>query len=187
MAIKLKHSNTYSIWFITFTCVEWIPLIEMTNTYNMVYKWFGILKNEYNVDVVAYVIMPNHLHVILHFHNENFDLNKIIANGKRFIAYDIVNRLEAAGNATMLNRLKSLVTEREKKKGQLHKIFKDSFDAKAIFTPPFLLQKINYIHNNPVTGKWMLAKDFVEYEHSSASFYDIQLVRHFRPMHYMYL
>ena len=185
MAIKLKHSNTYSTYFITFTCVEWIPLIEMTNTYDMVYKWLGILKKEYNADVVAYVIMPNHLHVILHFHNESFDLNKIIANGKRFIAYEIVNRLEADGNATMLGRLQSLVTEREKKKAQLHKIFKDSFDAKAIFTQPFLLQKINYIHNNPVTGKWMLAKDFVEYEHSSASFYEIQLVRHFQPIHYL--
>ncbi len=185
MAIKLKHSNTYSTYFVTFTCVEWIPLIEMTNTYNMVYKWFGILKNEYNADVVAYVIMPNHLHVILHFHNENFDLNRIIGNGKGFIAYEIVNKLENAGNKTMLDRLQCLLTEREKNKGQLHKIFKDSFDAKAIFTQPFLLQKINYIHNNPVTGKWMLAKDFVEYEHSSASFYEIQLVRHFQPMHYL--
>jgi putative transposase len=93
MAIKLKHSNTYSTYFITFTCVEWIPLFEITNTYGMVYKWFKVLKNEYNADVVAYVIMPNHLHVILHFHSEGFYLNKIIANGKRFIAYEIVNRL----------------------------------------------------------------------------------------------
>ena len=85
----------------------------------------------------------------------------------------------------MPDRLKSLVTEREKKKGQMHKIFKDFFDAKTIFTQPFLLQKTNYIHNNPVTGKWMLAKDFIEYEHSSASFYEIQIVRHFQPMHYL--
>jgi hypothetical protein len=101
------------------------------------------------------------------------------------MAYEIIDRLENTGNTEMLTRLKSLVTEREKKKGQLHKVFKESFDAKAIFSHRFLLQKINYIHNNPVSGKWMLAKDFVEYEHSSASFYEIQLVRHFRPMHYM--
>ena len=115
MAIKLKHSNTYSTWFVTFTSVEWIPLIEMTNTHDMVYKWFEVLKKDYHADVVAYFIMPNHLHVILHFHSEGFNLNKIIANGKRFIAYEMVNRLEAAGNATMLDRLKSLVTEREKR------------------------------------------------------------------------
>ncbi len=63
----------------------------------MVYSWFQILKKDYNAAVIAYVIMPNHLHVIIHFHNEHFNLNPIIANGKRFMAYEIINRLEKAG------------------------------------------------------------------------------------------
>ena len=182
MAIKLKNRNIFCTYFITFTCIEWISLFKITNTYDMVYKWFTVLKNEYYADVVSYVIMPNHLHVILHFHNEGFNLNTIIANGKRFMAYEMINRLEEKGNTALLHHLESLVTERERKKGQLHKVFKDSFDAKAIITQCFLMQKINYIHNNPVSGKWMLAKDFVEYAHSNASFYEIQLVRHFRPI-----
>jgi hypothetical protein len=33
--------------------------------------------------------------------------------------------------------------------------------------------------------KWMLARDFVEYEHSSASFYEIQLARHYRTLHFL--
>ena len=185
MAIKLKHSDTFSTYFVTFTCIEWISLFEITNTYNMVYKCFDILKEKHDADVIAYVIMPNHVHVILHFHKAGFNLNTIIANGKKFMAYEIINRLETKGNTVLLDRLKSLVTEKEKKKGQLHKVFKDSFDAKAIITQPFLLQKVTYIHNNPVSGKWMLAKDFIEYEHSSASFYEIQLVKHFKPMHYL--
>ena len=116
---------------------------------------------------------------------QNFNLNTILANGKRFIAYQIVNRLEAAENKELLFHLESLVTLREKKKGQIHKVFKDSFDAKPVFSQKFLIQKLNYIHHNPVTGKWMLAKNFIEYEHSSASFYEVQLVKHFRPLHYM--
>jgi hypothetical protein len=129
--------------------------------------------------------MPNHLHAIIHFNSVPFDLNTIIANGKRFMAYEIINRLEQAGNKNLLDTLHNQLTEREKKKGQLHKVFKDSFDAKAIITQAFLLQKLNYIHNNPVSGKWMLAKNFVEYEHSSASFYEIQEVKHFKPKHYL--
>ncbi len=129
--------------------------------------------------------MPNHLHVILHFHHEGFNLNSIISNGKRFMANEIINRLQSADNTTMLEKLGNLVSAREKKKGQLHKVFKDSFDAKAIITQQFLFQKISYVHNNPVSGKWMLAKNFVEYEHSSASFYEIKLVRHFSPLHYL--
>ena len=71
------------------------------------------------------------------------------------------------------------------KKGQLHKVFKDSFDAKPVITHQFLLQKINYIHNNPVSGKWMLAKDFTAYEHSSASFYELKKWQYFMPKHYL--
>jgi hypothetical protein len=97
----------------------------------------------------------------------------------------MINRLECMGNAELLHRLEKMLTGREIRKGQLHKVFKKYFDAKAIITHHFLMQKINYLHNNPVSGKWMLAKDFVEYEHGSASFYEIQLVKHHRPIHYL--
>lgn len=185
MAIKLKHSDEFSTYFITFTCAEWIPLFDITNSYDIVYNWFDMLKSKLNGDVVAYVIMPNHLHLIVHFQQPGFDLNAIISNAKRFIAYEIINRLEATHNQTLLNRLSQLLKDREKKKGQLHKVFKHSFDAKPIITQTFLLQKINYIHNNPVSEKWMLAKDFTRYEHSSASFYELQELKHFRPLHYL--
>ncbi len=62
--------------------------------------------------------------------------------------------------------------------------FKDSFDAKPIFSEKFLIQKLNYIHYNPVTGKWNLAKDFVSYQHSSASFYEEGIAKYFIPKHY---
>ena len=139
MAIKLKHTDTYSTYFITFTCVEWIALFEISNTYHLVYKWFTILKDEFNADIIAYVIMPNHLHIIAHFKNESFNLNAILGNGKRFMAYEIINRLEFEKNTELLNHLESLLTVRERKKGQLHKVFKDSFDAKAIFSQQFLI------------------------------------------------
>ena len=131
--------------------------------------------------------MPNHLHFIIHFESDGFNLYKIIANGKRFIAYEIINRLKNKGNLEMLIKLSSLVTIREKKKGQVHKVFKDSFDAKPIITHSFMLQKITYIHNNPISGKWMLAMDFTAYEHSSAAFYELKKLQHFIPKHYMYI
>jgi hypothetical protein len=46
------------------------------------------------------------------------------------------------------------------------------------------MQKLDYIHYNPVSGKWQLAKNFVGYEHSSASFYEAGEVKHFMPVHF---
>ena len=183
MPVKYKHSNAYSMYFCTFTCFNWLPFIEITKSYDLVYNWFNILKED-KADTVAYVIMPNHLHCIFHFSEANFDLNKIIGNAKRFMAYEIVERLKEKNETGMLELLAASVTEREKKKGQLHKVFKDSFDARAIFSDKFLMQKLDYIHYNPVSGKWQLAKDFVEYEHSSASFYEAGIVKHFLPVHF---
>lgn len=183
MPVKYKHSNVYCMYFCTFTCFKWLPLLEIAKCYDLVYKWFGILKEE-EISVVAYVIMPNHLHCILNFTKDNFNLNNVIGNAKRFMAYEIIKRLEENKETAMLELLAESVTERERKKGQLHKVFKDSFDAKAIFSDKFLMQKLNYIHHNPVSGKWNLASDFVSYEHSSASFYELASVQHFLPAHY---
>ena len=96
----------------------------------------------------------------------------------------IVNRLENCTNHKVLQELRSNLTPREINKGQKHKIFKDSFDAKPIYGDKFLFQKLDYIHGNPVKGKWTLARDNVGYEHSSASFYELNEVKHFSPKHY---
>ena len=34
-------------------------------------------------------------------------------------------------------------------------------------------QKLDYIHHNPVKGKWALVEDFALYPHSSAGFYEL--------------
>ncbi len=183
MSVKENHTDAYQTYFSTFTCHNWLPLFEITNSYDIVYNWFKILKQQ-SVDIIGYVIMPNHLHCILHFNREIFSVNKAIANGKRFMAYEIINRHEVHNNTELLNLLAQACTERDKKKGQLHKVFKQSFDVKPIFSDKFMEQKLNYMHVNPVTGKWSLVDDFTTYEHSSAYFYETGIAKHFSPRHF---
>ena len=157
MSTRTTHSSQPALYYITFTCHRWLPLFEITNSYDLVYNWFEVIKTKYGIKPTAYTIMPNHVHFILFFPTEKYDLNKIVGNGKRFMAYEIVKRLEAANDSKTLLQLKEGLTDRDVKKGQKHKVFEDSFDAKPIYHRDFLLQKINYIHLNPVRGKWRLA------------------------------
>jgi putative transposase len=184
MAVKVSHNSDRSLYFVTFTCFRWINLFELTNGYEFAYKWFEYLKNKKQVHVVCYVIMPNHIHLILYLRDHTMKLNKIIGNGKRFMAYAIIQTLERVGRHDILNLLFDSVTPRERTKGQRYRVFEESFDAKSIDTEHFLQQKIDYIHHNPVRGKWQLADDYTLYLHSSASFYETGNSHFFRPMHY---
>jgi hypothetical protein len=39
-------------------------------------------------------------------------------------------------------------------------------------TEKFILQKLNYMHQNPCVGRWGLCKNTYDYAHSSAAFYE---------------
>ncbi len=78
--------------------------------------------------------------------------NKIIGNGKRFLAYEIVKRLKETGNHIILKQLSEAVEVTDKKRGKLHEVFEDSFDIKECMTEKFIRQKLNYIHLNPCSG-----------------------------------
>jgi len=103
-------------------------------------------------------------------------LNIVIGNAKRFIAYEIIKRLEADKNVLLLQELFDSVKKGERKKGQRHKVFEDSFDAKECYSNEFVFQKLDYIHRNPVSKKWSRkfsgVNDFTDYPYSSASFYE---------------
>jgi REP element-mobilizing transposase RayT len=158
------------IYFITFTCHNWLALIERADAHNAVYRFFEALKTRGH-RVTAYVIMPNHVHLLLHYTGEGVALNTLIGNGKRFMAYEIVRRLKALQETELLKALEEGVQYKDRQKGQLHAVWKDSFDVKECRTEKFLLQKLQYIHNNPVSGKWKLAPSSIDYLHSSARFY----------------
>ena len=88
------------------------------------------------------------------------------------MAYEIVKRLEAQNNITVLHKLAAAVTESDRKRGKLHQVFEPSFDAKQCRRDAFINQKLNYMHNNPCTGTWNLAASPTDYPHSSALYYE---------------
>lgn len=152
--IPVKQRGVY---FITFTCFNWYSLFELTNSYDLVYNFFDVMKENGN-EVLGFVIMPNHVHFLLHYTNTKQSLNTIIGNGKRFIGYDLVKRLEQSGEVILLNRMKEAVGVKDRQRDKKHQIWQGTFDVKECRTEKFILQKLNYIHNNPCSGKWSLSE-----------------------------
>jgi REP element-mobilizing transposase RayT len=159
------------IYFITFTCYKWLPLIAKTNTFYVVHHFLSQL-NQKGHQVVGYTIMPNHVHLLLFFAGDARSLNTVIGNLKRFIGYEIIKQLQAQNDIETLAILTQGVVDAERKRGKLHQLWQGSFDVKECRTEKFILQKLNYMHQNPCVERWGLCKNTYDYVHSSAAFYE---------------
>lgn len=170
MSVRLPINERDGVFFITFTCKGWLPLFECTNSYDVVYKWFDYLKGKGHF-ICAYVIMPNHLHVLLAFRSSDKSIHTVVSNAKRFMAYELVSRLEKQGRPDVLDQLVKAVNPSDRKRGKLHQVFEPSFDCKECYSEAFTEEKIHYLHQNPCKGKWQLASSPLYYPHCSALYY----------------
>ncbi len=93
MPVRKAIAEKDGVYFITFTCTNWLPLFTICSAYDAVYNWFNHLKQEGHY-IIGYIIMPSHVHAVIAFSNTGKTVNSIVSNGKRFIAYDLVKRLQ---------------------------------------------------------------------------------------------
>ena len=183
MTVKQLYIETDEIYFVTITCHNWLQLFQMTDFYSNIYDWFHHLSKK-KQQIVGYVIMPNHLHALIYIPPESEPINKIIGEGKRFMAYKIVKLLNKLCLTDTIEYLQHSVIFDDLIKGKKHQVFKRKSDIKLCYNERIILQKLDYMHANPVSGKWHLVDDYTDYEHSSASFYELNKQSTFDIVHY---
>lgn len=169
MAVRYKITfSSNNIYFITFTICDWQKVFVNDEYCNLVYKWFDYSKEKYNNKIHAYVIMPNHIHVLTYISSQSPNISKLIQNAKRFLAYGIVDLLKKDNKNDLLEIFEQKANY---KKGSKHKVFEARYDSKIIESENIFIEKLNYIHRNPCTEKWQLADLPERYPHSSADNY----------------
>lgn len=166
----MLHPEKGVFYFITFTCFRWLPLLEETKIYDYLHFWYDKIREKGYI-LNGFVIMPNHFHFIVFATLDSKDLSRTMGEAKRFLAYEIVKRLKKNQNTQTLNLLSSGVQIKEKTKGKKHQVFRLSFDAKVVDISG-IDRVLDYVHQNPVSGKWTLSEDFVDYPYSSVAFYE---------------
>jgi REP element-mobilizing transposase RayT len=169
MSTRKLSQKDGAVYFATFSCHEWVPLFTELQAYEIVYNWMRIAHGM-GYRFFGYAIMPNHAHFIIRL-PDGGAINTVLGNGKRFMAYEIIQRLNAAGRQDLLHRLQAGIRPSDAARGQKHRVFQPSTDLVELFSGKMIEQKLQYIHANPVSKKWRLADDAVEYPHSSFAFY----------------
>jgi putative transposase len=167
--MKAPHRKSHAIpgiiYYWTATIHKWHHLLREVDNKRILLQHLKKLSDEGFITVYAFVVMPNHIHLI-------WKQNKL--NGKetpfgsflKHTSHQFLKKLKLKGEA---GKYKIEASNKE------YEIWRRDSLAIEIYSKEVAIQKLRYIHANPVTGIWRLAKDDISYYYSSAMFYETGL------------
>jgi putative transposase len=154
----------HKIYFYTATIMDWKPLLKSDQYKEIIISSLKNLVDREMIRLYGFVIMPNHVHLIWEFLKLN-GKEKPHASFMKFTSHMIQKDLRQKNPAA----LESFKTDSSTRKYQLWQ--RDALPI-ILYSTEVIHQKLDYIHRNPVQGKWTLASSHVDYKFSSAGFYE---------------
>ena len=161
--IRKSHTYFHKIYFWTATIHNWLPLLQANENKELILSSLKKLSDVKLISLYAFVIMPNHIHLIWSQHG---------MNGKE-TPKESFEKYTGHMFLRQLNRNKESLQEYATEQSDRNYIFwqRDPL-AILIRNRKMAAEKIDYMHYNPLQPHWQLCKDPVEYRYSSAKFYE---------------
>ena len=160
---RKSYIEVGEIFFWTATINNWQNLLLNDAYKKVIVDSLDYLVKAGKIDVFAFVIMPNHIHLIWRIKEMN---GKETPQGSflKFTAHEFKKMLKKE-NAGMLNSY--AVTAANKK----YEFWQRDSLAIHLYNQEIAYQKLDYIHYNPLAGNWLLVNDPCDYTFSTAKFY----------------
>jgi putative transposase len=150
-------------YFMTCTIVGWVAVFTRLEAVQIVFDSWRFLGAERDFRLYGYVILENHLHLIASAPS----VANAMKSFKMYTARHIVDLLEVHHATVLLNQLRAL--KRRHKTASDYQVWEEGNKPKQIDTDAMMLQKLEYIHNNPVKRGYV--DDPVHWRYSSARNY----------------
>ncbi len=159
MARKWSNRNlSGALHFLTGNIARRLPVFEQEACGHAFIDVCSKLRKEWPFKLVAYVLMPDHIHLIVN--PQDGRIRELAGALKSLSARRIIDETRGF----------SFLREKPEADGSVHQVWQESFKALPLWSDWLIWQKINYIHNNPI--KAGLVKSTGEYRWSSfRSFY----------------
>ncbi|HXI00045.1 MAG TPA: hypothetical protein VNI52_07230 [Sphingobacteriaceae bacterium] len=155
---RKSHMELGEIYFWTATINQWMKLLEGHDYKQVIIKCLEHLSMQNKIEVFAFVIMPNHIHLIWRIKEINGKEKPHIAflkhtahQFKKLLFQESVSRLDAYQVSTA---------------NKQYEFWQRDSLAVHLYSREVAFQKLDYIHNNPLSERWQLAKSPGEYLHS---------------------
>lgn len=169
MSHQYRVRNPEEIYFVTFTIVDWIDIFTRPAYKQLIVDSLIYCQQNKGLEIYAYCLMTNHLHLLVSA-QQPANLPDIIRDFKKHTNKQIIKLIEQKNesrkdwimyrfvyNAKYNNRIKD------------YKVWQDGYHGIACDNSKISVQKLDYIHNNPVTAGIVAEPE--HYLYSSASNY----------------
>jgi putative transposase len=150
--------------FVTITNLNWQPVLREDYHKQILIEALQRRVQLKEVTIYGYVIMPNHFHALWQLH-DGVDKSVFQRDLLKFTARSIL-KFMTMHDDPLLEKLTVNASDRQKQVWERNSLSVD------IWTEAVFMQKLNYIHNNPLQEKWKLAETSAAYRYSSAAFYE---------------
>jgi len=141
--------NQSGLYYLTIQIVHWADIFTRQVYREIIIDSFKYCQQNKGLEVYAYVIMSNHIHLLARSLNNN--LSDVIRDFKRHTSKKIVETIEQDGESRrewllMIFRYAA----RKHKRNNEYQVLTHENHAEEIYSNVFIEQKIAYIHHNPV-------------------------------------
>ncbi len=163
---RYKIADQEEVYFLTLTVIYWMDVFTKKDYKIIVVDALNYCIENKGLEVFAYVIMSNHLHMIARA-KEGYKLSEILRDFKKFTSKAIVKRVVELSDSRCEWLINKFAFEaRRSKRAKYYKFWMDDNHAISLARRELIAQKLNYIHQNPV--KQMIVSNPVDYLFSSA-------------------
>lgn len=161
--------NQNELYFLTLTVVEWVDVFTRREHKLKITDSLRYCQKEKGLLLYGWCLMSNHLH-LLAAAKDGFHLSDILRDLKKYTSKQLVNAIQFEPESRrdwMLYRFQ--YAGKFKRNIKEYKFWQDGNHAQECITHDFAMQKLHYIHQNPVRA--MIVEEAEHYLFSSAQNY----------------
>ncbi len=152
MSHQYRVRDPDNVYFVTFTIVDWVDIFTRPAYKQVITEALTYCQQHKGLEIYAFCLMTNHLHLLLAA-RPNANLPDIIRDFKKHTNKQIIKLISEENESRrdwILYRFKYHAKFNNRIKD--YKVWQDGYHGIACDRPDILLQKLDYIHNNPVAA-----------------------------------
>ena len=145
-----KIRDEGGIYFITFATVEWVDVFSRRMYADIVLDSLSYCCKSKGLKLFAWCIMSNHVHLIVQAENGN--LSGILRDFKKFTSKCLIKAIEDNKQESRSNWMLWIFKKagENNSRNEHYQFWQQDNHPILLETPAFTLEKLNYLHQNPV-------------------------------------